>query len=291
MARQVKPGNDETVEEQGHRRRSCHRLRQPVRRVFQAEVLFAIFKSAFDGPAIRIRGQDLSNVPDEIRTVEHLVRPAAFQVASQDYGQQPLSACFVVEGLLRLDRERGVQAELVEGKLRPRFLGIVGPVGHARQTLALLAWRPLAAFGRRWRQSIQSAFGMDVTDEMNVVWQVRQNALATIGAVAGDDDGIAGKPGGGQVKQLDGQLRPGAMIAFGLGGLGVFLLALGQALAVAIEPHGDRQREDFGRRPKRMDDEQTQDDPVVSPTDQFEGPTSLGCAGGKFNIYKSRGIF
>ena len=26
MARQVKPGNDETVEEQGHRRRSCHRL-------------------------------------------------------------------------------------------------------------------------------------------------------------------------------------------------------------------------------------------------------------------------
>ena len=114
---------------------------------------------------------------------------------------------------------------------------------------------------------------MDVTDEVNVVGQVGEYAFATVGTVAGSDDGIVGKPSGGQVQQFDGQLRPRAMIAFGFGGLGVFLLALGQSLAVAIEPHGDGQSEDFGRRPKRMDDEQAQHDPVVSPTDQRFGAT------------------
>ena len=131
MAHKVKPGNDETVEEQGHRRGSRHGFGQPIGGVFQAKVLLAVFESAFDGPATGIRGQDLPSVSGEIGAVEHLVRPTALQIACEDNGQQSLSPGFVVESLLCLDRERGVQAELIEGQFGPRFLGIVGPVGHA----------------------------------------------------------------------------------------------------------------------------------------------------------------
>ena len=64
-------------------------------------------------------------------------------------------------------------------------------------------------------------------------------------------------------------LWPSAVVGVGLGfGGGHFLFSLGQALAIAIEPDGDGQGKDFGGRPKRMDDEQTKDDPIVSPTDQ-----------------------
>ena len=86
------------------------------------------------------------------------------------------------------------------------------------------------------------AFTMHVADEMDVGWELRQDALAALGAVAGDEDVALGKPGGGQGNQLDGQLRPRAMIGrrFGLlGFLAVLLLALGDPLPIAIEALGD----------------------------------------------------
>ena len=49
------------------------------------------------------------------------------------------------------------------------------------------------------------------------------------------------------------------------------LLPLGQSLAVAVEAEGDGQGEDLGGGPERVDDDQAEDDPVVSPTDQGFG--------------------
>ena len=102
---------------------------------------------------------------------------------------------------------------------------------------------------------------------------MRQHALAAVGAVAGDEDLVVGKPGGDQGNQLDRKLGPGAMVGVGLGfaGLGLVLFAFGEALPVAIQPHDDGQSEDFGGGPEGVDDEQTQDDPIVSPTDQGFG--------------------
>src|SRR3954463_12772016 len=60
-------------------------------------------------------------------------------------------------------------------------------------------------------------------------------------------------------------------IVLGLGRFGPVLFSLGQALAVAIEAKGDGQGEDLGGGPERVDDDQAEDDPVVSPTDQGFG--------------------
>jgi hypothetical protein len=52
--------------------------------------------------------------------------------------------------------------------------------------------------------------------------------------------------------------------------LGV-LLAFAIALAIAIETKADGQSEDLGGCPKRQAYDQTQDDPVVPPTDELDG--------------------
>ena len=99
---------------------------------------------------------------------------------------------------------------------------------------------------------------MDMADEMDVGRKLRQHAFAAVGAVASDEDVALGKPGGGQGNQLDGQLGASAMIgrSFGLlGFLGVLFLAFGESLPIAVKALSDRQGEDFGGRPKRMDDE------------------------------------
>src|SRR5208283_3370395 len=101
------------------------------------------------------------------------------------------------------------------------------------------------------------------------------NALTTIGAVAGDNDLVIGKPRGDQNDEFQGQFRSSAMvrIVLGAGCFPLALLSLGQSLAVAVQPHGDRQGKDFGGSPDRISHDQTQHDPVVSPTDQSLGST------------------
>src|SRR6478736_7464657 len=116
---------------------------------------------------------------------------------------------------------------------------------------------------------------MDMADEVDVGGQVRQDALAAVGAISRDHDLVVGKPGGDQGNEFDGQLRAGAVVGgrFGSNLLGLVFLAFGQALAVAIQAHGNGQGEDLGRGPEGVDDKQTQDDPIVSPTDQGFGAT------------------
>ena len=111
---------------------------------------------------------------------------------------------------------------------------------------------------------------MDAADEMDVFGQLQQDALAAVGAVAGDDDFVVGEPGRGQFDEFDGQLRAGAMVGIGLGlfGFGSALLAFREPLAIAVEPCQHGQREDFGRSPERVDDEDAEHDPVMAPTDQ-----------------------
>ena len=58
---------------------------------------------------------------------------------------------------------------------------------------------------------------MDMADEVNVGRQMTEDALAAVGAVAGDDDLVVGEPPGGQVDQFQGQFRSGAMIGIVLG--------------------------------------------------------------------------
>src|ERR1700685_4156915 len=129
-----------------------------------------------------------------------------------------------------------MQAKLVESKLRPWLRGVLSPGGHAGQAVPLFARTALAFYVRcdfRW-WSVQGSLGMDATDEMNIGGQVRQNAFAAVGAITGDDEGIARKPARGEVNQFDGQLRTTAMIRVLLGFCLAFF-AFGEALAIAIE--------------------------------------------------------
>src|SRR6478672_11548173 len=61
-------------------------------------------------------------------------------------------------------------------------------------------------------------------------------------------------------------------IMLGLGRFDLVLLPLGETLAVAVEAEGDGQGKDLRASPEGMDDDQAEDDPVVSPTDQGFGP-------------------
>jgi len=111
---------------------------------------------------------------------------------------------------------------------------------------------------------------MDVADEVNIFGQVAEHALAAVGAIAGDNDGVVGKPGRRQFDEFDGPFRAGAMAGVNLGlfGFGLALLPFREPLSVAVEPHGHGQGEDLGGCPERVDDEDAEDDPVMPPTDQ-----------------------
>ena len=121
---------------------------QTVGRVFQAQILFAVFKSAFNGPATSVGGKNLAGVPVKVGAVEHLIGPLAFEVACQDDGQEPRTAGLVIQGLLGFDLQAGMQSELVEGEFGPGLSGIGGPFSHAGQTCAFLASGSFALFLR-----------------------------------------------------------------------------------------------------------------------------------------------
>ena len=63
------------------------------------------------------------------------------------------------------------------------------------------------------------------------------------------------------------------MIGTGFGGSAAALFPLGKSLSIAVEPHGDRQGKDFRGRPEWLHDDQAEDNPIVSPTDQWLGAT------------------
>ena len=60
------------------------------------------------------------------------------------------------------------------------------------------------------------------------------------------------------------------MVGIGLGlfGFGLSLLPFREPLAVAVQSCGHGEGEDLGGSPKRVDDEEAEDDPVMPPTDQ-----------------------
>ena len=62
---------------------------------------------------------------------------------------------------------------------------------------------------------------MDVADEVNVVREMGQDALAAVSTIAADQDLVLRKPSSDQGNQLNGQFGTGAMMGIGLGfGLG-----------------------------------------------------------------------
>src|SRR5215213_3718654 len=125
-----------------------------------------------------------------------------------------------------------------------------------------------------------------------------ENALAAVKAVAGDDDGSFGEGGGEPVDELPSKLGPGfvegavgaadgRLAALGLfwggrllrflfgrcagsAGAVVGYLGFGVSLEIAVEAKADGQSEDFGGGPDGTGDDQGEDDPVVSPTDELE---------------------
>jgi hypothetical protein len=60
------------------------------------------------------------------------------------------------------------------------------------------------------------------------------------------------------------------MVGIGLGlvGLGLALLPFGEPLLVAVEPGGHGQGKDLGGSPERMNNDNAENDPIMSPTDQ-----------------------
>ena len=115
-----------------------------------------------------------------------------------------------------------------------------------------------------------------MADEMNVGRQIREDALATVGAVTRENDLVVGVPLSHHIDKFAGQFRSGTMIGTGLGfgGSAAALFPLPKSLSIAVEPHGNRQGEDFRGRPEWLHDDQAEDNPIVSPTDQW-----LGAAG------------
>ena len=61
------------------------------------------------------------------------------------------------------------------------------------------------------------------------------------------------------------------MVGVGLGllGFGLVLFPFRESLAVAVEPRRHGQGEDLGGSPERIDDEDAEDDPIMSPTDEW----------------------
>ena len=226
------------VDEHGHRCGPLDGLGEAIGRVLQSQELLAVFKCALDRPATRIGREDLPRRPIELGAVEHLIGPLPFEVVHQDDGQQSVPARLVVQGLDRLDVQGGMQAELVEVESRPGLLGVGGPLGHARQTIAFLAGRPPGP-SESWEAPVRRAPPWDgPADEMNIGGQVRQDASTAIGAVTEHDDLIVGEPPGHQMDEFQGQFRSGAMIGIGLAWLWPWpWLGFGRAfLALAAFP-------------------------------------------------------
>src|SRR5271157_1051148 len=130
MTRLVKPNHYEGVDEQRHRRGARDGLGNSIGRVLQAQELLAIFEGAFNGPATSIGREYLPRRPIKLGTIEHLIWAFSFHVARQNDGQQSILSRLVVQGLDRLDRQCGMQPELVELEFSPRSVRIVGPLLH-----------------------------------------------------------------------------------------------------------------------------------------------------------------
>src|SRR5262249_42368952 len=143
------------------------------RRVFEPQELFAILEGAFNRPAIGVHRQNLPRAPIKLGAVEHLIGAFPFQIMYQDDRQLAVSTRLVVEGLDRFDGEPGMQPELVEFKFSPRLAGIIGPLGHARQTGTFLSRRSFASFLLDGGTLVKRTLGMDMADEMNVRRQMR----------------------------------------------------------------------------------------------------------------------
>jgi len=131
----------------------------------------------------------------------------------------------LIQSLDRLDRQGGMQPELVKLEFSPRLARIIGPLLHPGQLVSFLAGRSFGflSFGRR--RFVERSLGMDMADEMNIGGQMRENALTAVGAVAGDEDLLVGEPLGHHDDEFQGQFRSSAMIRIVLG-FGGFLLAL-----------------------------------------------------------------
>lgn len=89
---------------------------------------------------------------------------------------QAIFARFVVKPFAALDRQVSVQAILIKLEVGPGS-GVVGPFLHRGQTFALLAFGAALAGSPCRGRRIQSAAGMNATDEMNVGGQFAEDAL------------------------------------------------------------------------------------------------------------------
>ncbi len=98
-----------------------------------------------------------------------------------------------------------MKPELVKFQFGPGLLGVLGPGGHAGKPGPFFAGPPLGLgvrIGLRGR-FIKRPLGMDMADEVDVLGQVSQHTLAAVGTVAGDDEGVVGKPARRQLDEFD----------------------------------------------------------------------------------------
>ena len=137
VTRLVEPNHHQAVEDQRHGRGSFHGLGKTIGGIFQTQELLAIFKGAFDGPATGVGGEDLPGGPIELGAVEHLIRSFPLQVAHQDDGQEAVTPGRVVEGLDRLDRQAGMEPELVEVEVASRVGSDPRPTPSCRASVSL----------------------------------------------------------------------------------------------------------------------------------------------------------
>src|SRR5262245_31846003 len=104
---------------------------------------------------------------------------------------------------------------------------------------------------------------MNVANEMNIGRKKGEDAPAAVSAIAGEHDLVAGKPLRCQLDQFAGQFRSSTMVGIYFRSFASAFFPFCETLSIAIEPHGNRQGEDFGGRPERLSDDQAKHNPVM----------------------------
>jgi len=198
-------------------------------------------KVAFDGPATSVGGIRIWRASQArlvaSRTFDRARLPFQGRV-SRRWSRGRETAGRVGTGLAGFfDLQDGMESETGRRRVRSKVVGRRLPIAPGRAN-ARLSWRGAPFFFSVWRGRwrVQSALWdgrwLSKVNVLGEAWTGR--SCRPVSAVAADEEGIVGKPGGNQGNQLDGQFGTGAMVGdrpLRLAVFGFSFFAFGETLA------------------------------------------------------------